>query len=84
MDTPTVDALRAVLPPPEGREAGWTDECGACQDTGWEIRQCHGGERAFCGRRTRHAAHTYAETCSCRPTNRTFQRHQEAQRSRRS
>lgn len=76
MNAPTVEALQAAIGDTT-REDGWRDECGACQDTGWELHECHGGERGFCGRRQNHAAHSYVEVCTCRPTNRTYQRHQE-------
>lgn len=33
---------------------------------------------AVCGRTRPHLPHTYTEPCACRPTNRTYQRHQAA------
>lgn len=69
-----VELLRSAVQPVE-REEPWKDECGACFDTGWQFRTCAGGERGFCGRRKPHAAHDYVEPCTCRPTNRTYQRH---------
>lgn len=66
-----------ALPP--ARENPWEDECGACQDTGWEARTCYGGTRNTCGRKRCEGEgmpeHTYATPCSCRATNHTYQRH---------
>lgn len=56
------------------REQPWVHECEHCEDTGWERFECTGDR--FCGRPTVHAAHTFVRICSCRATNRTFQRHQ--------
>ena len=67
------DLLREAVQP---RDEPWHDECGACGDTGWERRGCDGGELGPCGRRRKHAPHEFAFVCTCRPTNRTFQRHQ--------
>lgn len=65
-----------ALPP--GRETPWEDECGACNDTGWEERRCYPGTRNTCGRKKCDAEaseHMYSLPCTCRPTNRTYQRH---------
>jgi hypothetical protein len=66
-----------ALPP--GREAPWEDECGACADTGWEERRCYPGTPNICGhkacKRDGRAEHLYVQPCTCRPTNRTYQRH---------
>lgn len=62
----------------DGRESPWVDECGACSDTGWEERRCYPGTRNTCGRKkceSERPEHFYAIPCTCRPTNRTFQRH---------
>jgi hypothetical protein len=63
-------ALTALLPEP--REDAWRDECEACGDTGWETLACE-GDRA-CGRPKVHGQHKYVVHCSCRLTNRTWQR----------
>lgn len=73
-----VELLKAL---PSGREEPWHDECGACLDTGWEERRCYPGTANNCGRTkcmtagTKRAEHKYMSACSCRPTNRTYQRH---------
>ncbi len=64
--------LRAALP--AGREEPWHFDCLACLDTGWEERTCDGS--SLCGRQKKHPLHSYVRVCTCRPTNRTFQRHQ--------
>lgn len=70
--------LEEVLMLPDGRDEPWHEECDACRDTGWEIRRCYPGTGNNCGRRRcmagKSAEHTYAVECSCRPTNRTYQR----------
>ena len=63
-------ALAKCLPSP--REEAWTDECDVCIDTGWETLSCE-GDRS-CGRHKPHAQHKYVVHCSCRHTNRTWQR----------
>lgn len=68
----TTEALRKALPP--AREEPWRFDDEACFDTGWKPYECPGDER--CGRRSRHVAHAYVRACPCRPTNKTFQRHQ--------
>lgn len=68
----TVDVFRKALP--AVRDEPWRVECEACDDTGWELFECTGD--AFCGRQKTHAAHTFVRVCPCRPTNRTYQRHQ--------
>lgn len=64
--------LRAAVQP--ARDEPWHDECGACRDTGWEVKTCDGS--ALCGRQQPHAPHEYVQPCTCRPMNRTYQRHQ--------
>lgn len=61
------------------REEPWRLECERCEDTGWTIHDCAGD--TFCGRQKAHYAHTFARPCACRPTNRTWQRHQTIGRS---
>jgi hypothetical protein len=65
---------------PEGRDEPWHDECGACSDTGWELRHCYPGTAKNCGHRNcvkgRREEHDYVERCTCRETNRTYQRNQ--------
>lgn len=70
--TLAVQHLRETLPP--ARAQGWQVECAACDDTGWMPFACPGD--ASCGRERRHAAHSYVRVCPCRPTNRTWERHQ--------
>lgn len=65
------DVLQKIAP----RERPWQDECGACDDTGWEVRRCYPDTANNCGRRTEHGEHEYVSLCSCRPSNRTFHRH---------
>jgi len=64
--------IREALTP--ARDEPWVSECAACDDTGWEPFECTGD--SFCGRQKKHAHHTFVRVCACRPTNRTFQRHQ--------
>lgn len=66
-----VEQTLRALPP--GRDEPWHFECPHCEDTGWEERSCDGSR--MCGRSKEHPAHTFATACSCRDTNRTFQRH---------
>lgn len=71
-----VEALVKALPP--ARENGWEHECPACEDTGWEEKRCYPGTANNCGARrclSEAAEHTYVYACSCRTTNRTYQRH---------
>lgn len=56
------------------REEPWKLECERCDDTGWAISSCSGDD--FCGRKHKHMPHDFAKICPCRPTNRTWQRHQ--------
>ena len=65
--------LRAAVG--QGRSDPWRYECRDCEDTGW-VRDltCPGDAR--CGRERKHGAHDYTLPCPCRPTNRTYQRHQ--------
>lgn len=75
-----LEALRQTLPP--AREVLWSHECGDCWDTGWvQGLTCAGAEHGPCGRRRRHGAHAYVLACPCRPTNRTWRRHQQIGRS---
>ena len=60
----------AIQPEPD---RGWVLECAHCDDTGWELFRCTGN--AECGRPNAHAPHDYVRICSCRATNRTYQRH---------
>lgn len=55
------------------REEPWRLDCDNCEDTGWAISSCEGD--TFCGRTKKHAPHDFAKPCPCRPTNRTYQRH---------
>jgi hypothetical protein len=72
--------LQSIIALPDGRDEPWHDECGACADTGWEVRRCHPGTHNNCGRKKcakgANAEHEYVERCTCRATNRTFQRQQ--------
>lgn len=54
----------------------WIDECESCHDTGWELFECTGGAHGGCDRPREHRAHDFVRVCQCRPTNRTYQRHQ--------
>lgn len=68
-------ATLKALPP--GREEHWKEECEVCSDSGWELRTCHPGTPANCGRKncqSEHAEHSYVTPCCCRPTNRTYMR----------
>lgn len=53
----------------------WRHECSGCEDTGFTFHECAGGQTGACGRRRKHAAHSFVRVCPCRPTNRTYQRH---------
>ena len=68
--------LRAAL---SGREEPWRSDCTACDDTGWSYHDCDG--TGACGRLPAHDAHQFARICPCRPTNRTWLRHQQASRA---
>lgn len=77
-DAARLQAVALLKALPDGRERPWEDECGACDDTGWEPRICYPGTMNNCGRRkclTERAEHRYMVPCSCRSTNRTYQRH---------
>ena len=65
------EMLRKALQDPQ--RGPWRCDCGACEDTGWELFDCPGD--ASCGRKQVHARHTYVRVCTCRPTNRTWMRH---------
>lgn len=54
----------------------WTEECETCHDTGWEGFDCTGGKHGGCDRDREHLPHHFVRVCPCRPTNRTYQRHQ--------
>lgn len=66
--------LRAFIVP--GRERPWRAECSACDDSGWEVRTCYPDQGPACGVEycKRVNEHTFAVACSCRETNRTYQR----------
>ena len=66
------DKRRAEFSGPES----WTDECATCHDTGWEVFECTGGVHVGCDRPREHRPHDFVRICPCRPTNRTYQRHQ--------
>lgn len=55
------------------RDEPWRLDCERCEDTGWTLHTCDGDD--FCGRQKKHYAHDLAKVCACRPTNRTWQRH---------
>jgi hypothetical protein len=80
--------LQQVLRLPPGREEPWQHECEACQDGGWEVLRCYPGTGKNCGRKRCMEGggstyeHGYAVRCSCRDTNRTFQRHHTPKASR--
>ncbi len=57
------------------RDAPWRFECESCEDVGWVRFHCDGG--ATCGRNHVHAEHDFVTPCSCRSSNRTYQRHHE-------
>lgn len=69
---------RLKLPP--GREEPWHYDCEVCEDSGWEYHRCYAGTGNNCGRRqcmsgnTGMYEHNYVTPCSCRETNRTYQR----------
>ncbi len=70
-------ALKSVLQPE--RDAAWQHDCTNCEDTGWELGE--GGmpltcPEIPCGRERAHLPHTFTRVCFCRPTNRTWMRHQ--------
>ena len=65
-----IEFERAVQP---SRDEPWQYECEACEDTGWNRYHCKGDNR--CGWKRKHDPHDYASACPCRPTNRTYQRH---------
>ena len=65
--------LREAVQP--ARDAPWVHECERCADTGWRPHECDGSEQ--CGRHKAHAPHGYVSVCPCRPTNRTYTRHQQ-------
>lgn len=67
-----LEQLKAAVQP--AREEPWHMECEACDDTGWALFDCAGDR--VCGRAEKHRAHTFVRVCSCRPMNRTYQRHQ--------
>ena len=56
-------------------QRSWKDECDDCRDTGWQTLECT-GLNGGCDRAHEHPAHDYVRVCPCRPTNRTYQRHQ--------
>ncbi len=66
------------------REEPWHVECEACEDTGFSRHACNGSGTDGCPRcrRTGIKAHEWVEVCSCRPTNRTYQRARERERTR--
>lgn len=66
------EQLRKALP--AGRGEPWHFDCEGCMDTGWEEFDCKGD--SLCGRKKPHGAHAYVRICPCRPTNATYQRHQ--------
>ena len=68
------ELLRAAVQP--ARVEPWHHECDRCHDTGWIQRlECDGSD--YCGRKPGHGSHTFTRMCPCRPTNRTYQRHQQ-------
>lgn len=71
-ETAQMQLLREAVKP--ARDAAWQHDCTACEDTGWQYHDCD--ERQPCGRNFKHAAHRYVSICPCRPTNRTWARHQ--------
>jgi len=55
----------------------WHHECETCEDTGWVLGvTCSGEPAGACGQPRLHAAHDWTRPCVCRPTNKTWQRHQ--------
>jgi len=67
--------LREVV---SARPDPWHYECEVCEDTGWTLEpDCAGdGNHQGCWRTSPHRAHTWTRICTCRPHNRTYQRHQ--------
>lgn len=68
--------LRKALPAPDRPE--WRFDCLACYDTGWEYFSCDGSDGdalSACARQMQHYAHDFVKICPCRPTNRTWLRH---------
>lgn len=63
--------FKAALQP---GERTWALECNACADCGWQPFECPAEP---CGFHKPHAAHSYVRICPCRPTNRTYMRHQQ-------
>lgn len=69
--------LREVVTVPRDDEPG-VFICGDCHDSGWmmsrggEAWACDGGPR--CGRRQRHAPHTFTQACGCRASNMNYQK----------
>ena len=51
----------------------WHFDCTEYEDTGWMLHHCTA--QYPCGRNFTHAPHDYVSICFCRPTNRTYQRH---------
>ncbi len=68
---------RRRIEPTSGQTNVWRHECHSCEDTGWVMDlTCSGIEgSSACGRKRKHHAHSYAVSCGCRATNRTFIRH---------
>lgn len=65
---------RARLESGPRRDEPWRHDCARCEDTCWVLDlACDGG--SMCGRRQKHAPHTWTTRCGCWPNNRTFQRH---------
>ena len=67
-----------------GRERYWKAECEDCDDTGAVIHECTAANRCgrpICERADESHTHTWASVCPCRPTNSTYQRKQDRQRS---
>jgi hypothetical protein len=67
-----------------GREQHWRAECQDCDDTGWQSLECTATAR--CGRPRCDQAeeaftHGYAAVCPCRPTNSTYQRSRDRERT---
>ena len=65
--------FRATTQP--ARVHPWVNECEACEDTGWVYHDCLGDSNQTCGRKQPHRPHPYVVVCTCRPNNRTYQRH---------
>jgi hypothetical protein len=65
---------------PDADRDPWRYECQACDDSGFELLTCQAGARCprpDCSRRDASFRHVYAVVCSCRETNRTYQRRRE-------